>query len=165
MGVERGTYNAGDGGSMPSSLTRWNTKTKGDISEAAVLLALLQTGCIVSVCWGDNARYDLIVDIDGTLNRVQVKTGRVRDGCVLFRCSSVNVRTGITSCYKGQVEYFGVFVPELNSCYLVPIDHANETEMSFRIEPTKNNQDAYAKWAEDYKITNITRLKHHIRTT
>ena len=132
-----------------------NTKDVGNISEAALLTALVQAGYIVSVPWGDNARYDLVIDNDGYLKRVQVKTGRIREGCIQFRVSSVNIRTRITEGYHGQIELFGVFVPELNKCYLVPIEKAGQSAMYLRLTPTKNNQDKGINWARDYELTPI----------
>ncbi len=133
-----------------------NTKTKGDISEAAVVAALLQAGYTVSPTWGDNSRYDLVID-DGKLHRVQVKTGRVRNGCILFNVCSINLRTQVSEDYHGQVEYFGVFVSELNKCYLVPIKDTGSSIMSLRLVPTKNNQVKRIWWASDYEI-----LRQHV---
>lgn len=55
-------------------------KRKGDRTTLAVMLALVDGGIDVSVPFGENTRYDLIVDRDGDLSRVQCKTGRLRDG-------------------------------------------------------------------------------------
>jgi len=52
-----------------------NTKSIGDRAEAKVLSACIERDWTVSVPFGDNARYDLIVDTsDRGLLRVQVKT-------------------------------------------------------------------------------------------
>ena len=133
-----------------------NTKDIGNISEAALLTALAQAGYIVSIPWGDNARYDLVIDNDGILKRVQVKTGRVKDGCIKFRVCSSNIRTRITEDYHGQIDYFGVFVPELNKCYLVPVELSSYTAMFLRLEPPKNNQKKNVNWATGYEIGALT---------
>jgi len=55
-------------------------KAKGDRTTLAVMLGLHEAGFAVSVPFGENTRYDLIID-DGTLlARVQCKTGRLRLG-------------------------------------------------------------------------------------
>jgi hypothetical protein len=61
-----------------------DTKSIGDLSEMAVALALARTGYLVSRPVGENRRYDLIIDKGGVLSRVQVKTGRLRNGAIVF---------------------------------------------------------------------------------
>ncbi len=51
-----------------------NTKQLGDIGVAAAILYYSQQERTVLVPMGDSARYDLAVDIDGVLKRVQCKT-------------------------------------------------------------------------------------------
>ena len=70
--------------------TKRNTKALGDRSEAVVLAELIQAGYKVSIPFGEDQRYDLILDDAGVLSRVQVKTDRLRDGAILFNCYSVH---------------------------------------------------------------------------
>lgn len=42
-----------------------NTKSKGNIGEIRIASEFIKRGCIVSFLFGDNARYDLVVDIMG----------------------------------------------------------------------------------------------------
>ena len=51
-----------------------DTKLKGNISEMKVATALVEAGYTVSFPFGDNARYDLIIDTGTELKTVQVKT-------------------------------------------------------------------------------------------
>lgn len=52
---------------------RNNSKTKGDIAELQVAVEFAKRGHIVSRPLSDNAPYDLIVDFNGALKKVQVK--------------------------------------------------------------------------------------------
>src|SRR5438270_12022075 len=53
-----------------------HTDKTGDISEAAIITRLLQSGYIVLTPYGKNHRYDLIIeDADGQFWRIQCKTG------------------------------------------------------------------------------------------
>ncbi len=54
-----------------------------------VLGALMRAGYFVSIPFGENHRYDLIAGKDNALYRVQVKTGRLRKGAILFACYSM----------------------------------------------------------------------------
>ncbi len=51
-----------------------STKLKGDIAEQAAILRLLELGWGVAKPLGDRLPYDLIVDINGKLIRLQVKS-------------------------------------------------------------------------------------------
>ena len=50
------------------------TKRRGEIGEAAFLAKASSMGFGVAKPWGDSDRYDLIVDVNGRLLRVQVKS-------------------------------------------------------------------------------------------
>lgn len=75
-----------------------NTKQKGSHAEAVVLSRLLKRGLSVSVCFGENDRYDMIVDTGTSLLRVQVKQAwPIRGGkAMAFNTKSVDART--TAC-------------------------------------------------------------------
>ncbi len=71
-----------------------DTKSKGDLSELIVAVALTRAGYAVSKPLGENQRYDLIADDGERLHRVQVKTGRVRDGVVKSTAAARTVTDG-----------------------------------------------------------------------
>jgi hypothetical protein len=56
------------------------TKRTGDLTEAQVMTALLGAGYNVLVPWGDNQRYDLVMEKAGRFHRVQCKTAYQRFG-------------------------------------------------------------------------------------
>ena len=47
-----------------------NTKDKGNIGEAVILAEFMKKGISVSIPFGDNARYDLIAEFNGKLNKI-----------------------------------------------------------------------------------------------
>src|SRR5580765_1836378 len=59
-------------------------KDVGDKSTLAIMLALRETGYGVLVPFGENTRYDLVIDDGCALRRVQCKTGRLRRGAVVW---------------------------------------------------------------------------------
>src|SRR5690242_665048 len=125
-----------------------DTKRVGDISEAAVALALLEAGYRVCVPFGENNRFDLVIERDNALSRVQVKTGRLRNGTIIFNCFSSHTHRGGVSArrYVGEIEYFGVYCPDLRSVYLVPVTEVNVVKGYLRIDPAKNNQTRKLRW-------------------
>lgn len=126
-----------------------NTDTIGDISEVKILSRLLELGYTVSVPWGKNQRYDLIVDTGDTLIRAQCKTGRLRDGVVRFNTSS-HSRYGDKD-YKGQIEWFLIYCPDTNETYCVLEKDAGTSEMFLRVEEPLSNHSSI-RWAKDYKL-------------
>lgn len=55
---------------------RTNTTYKGEITECMVLARLVQLGYHCLRPWGHDCRYDIAIDDDGKLVRVQCKTAR-----------------------------------------------------------------------------------------
>jgi hypothetical protein len=130
-----------------------HTKQKGDITTAKVMTHLLALGKTVLIPWGDNQRYDLVIDEGNHFKRVQCKTGRLINGCIAFNTSSTgNPNAPYRNSYLGQADLFGVFSPELDKCYLVPVEQVSVVEARLRIEPTKNNQAKGVLWACTFEI-------------
>lgn len=134
--------------------TNSNSKVKGNVTETAVLHRLTQLGHAVLLPYGDNERYDMVVERNGLFIRIQCKTGRVRDGAVVFSAKSVYRTTTSTVVrdYNGQIEYFGIFCKELNKVYMVPVDLVNGGSLSLRVSSPKNYQFDGKYWTEDFEI-------------
>lgn len=119
----------------------------GDISEAKILTRLLELGHTVSVPWGQNQRYDLIVDVDGVLLRVQCKTGRLRNGvivCNIHSCSQAGVKG-----YKGQIEWFLVYCPQTDTIYKLLESDVGVAVVYLRVNTPKCNKKNI-RWAHEY---------------
>ena len=120
---------------------------------------LFLAGKVVLKPYGDNQRYDLVIEEEGVFKKVQCKTGRVKDGVILFEanscsryCKQQKEETGKTydiRNYKEDAELFAVYCPELDKTYLVPTALCGG---SLRLEPTKNGQAKDIVWAKDYEI-------------
>lgn len=66
-----------------------NSKMQGTIGLGIAISSLLKRGYIVSLPLNDSQEYDLIIDIDGLLNRVSVKTTSYqRNGYFNFNLST-----------------------------------------------------------------------------
>lgn len=51
-----------------------DTKQKGNLTELECITALTELGYLVSIPFGEDSRYDCIVDINNNLYRIQCKT-------------------------------------------------------------------------------------------
>jgi len=126
---------------------------RGDATEAAVIAELKRRGIAVSRPFGDNERYDAVVATPtDRLLRIQIKTGWVADGVIEFHGKSqhTNADGNTYDTYEGDVDYFLVYVPELETMYLVG-EWEFETGMQLRIEAPART-DPSIHWAADYEF-------------
>ena len=132
---------------------RLTPKAIGENSEGQVLARFLRHGEVVLLPFGDNQRYDMVLDRQGTFLRVQVKTGRYRNGAVGFATVSTGSDTAHRQAwhYRGQADYFAVYCPELDTVYMVPVDECGDRQLCLRIQPPRNHQVARLRWAKDYE--------------
>ncbi len=129
-----------------------DTRTRGDIAEAAILYALTASGLLVLTPVSRFGPYDLVAELDpGVFVRIQVKSGRVRKGCVEFNCRGTDHGRGPGS-YVGKADVFAVHVHETGEQYVVPVAEAPAGRMYLRLRPTANNQAANIRWAADYTL-------------
>jgi len=131
-----------------------NSKSVGDVSQSQVMAALVARGSKVLVPFGDNFRYDLVVESDGAFSRIQCKTGKLVRGAVVFSVASSQYhRGGKRRDYRGQVDAFGVFCPSNGKIYIIPIvDLPLTREAKLRLTPPKNSQVKGIRWAAKYEI-------------
>lgn len=125
-----------------------NTKKISEQSEATVLTKFLQNGYPVALPFGDNQRYDLIVDFGDRLSRVQVKVGRIKNGAITFDAHSSHDRQS----YRGGADLFAVYVFELDQVYLLDVDKVPTTKLHLRLEPSKNKQEVGIRWASHFEF-------------
>jgi hypothetical protein len=68
-----------------------NTKAIGEVSEAVILAEFLKAGFPVLLPFGDNQRYDMVIEVSGRFLRVQCKTAFRAGGdgsCIRFNAHS-----------------------------------------------------------------------------
>ena len=135
-------------------------KDIGDRTTLAVMLALREVGFAVLVPFGENTRYDLVIDDGAKMAKVQCKTGRLRKGAILWSmCSNYGHQKNprvVHRDYQGEVDYFAVFCPETDGVYLIPIaDVPMRRQGSLRVMPSKNNQQKFIRSARQYEIGRV----------
>lgn len=126
---------------------------KGDLTEAIVIAELKKRSVPVSIPFGDNERYDVIVETpDGDLFKVQVKTGWMANGTVEFHGTSqhTNSTGNVYQRYNGDVDSFLIYCHDLTQLYWV-WESDFETRMSLRVEEPKQMK-SNINWAEDYEF-------------
>lgn len=128
------------------------TQHKGEMTEAVVLAELKRRNISVSIPFGDNERYDLVADADSEFVRLQVKTGRLADGCVHFhgKSSHTNATGNVYETYDGDTDYFAVYCHELEQLYLIGEQEFN-TDMRLRIAEPEVEQPSI-NWATEFEF-------------
>lgn len=134
-------------------------KTKGDLAEMAVAKKLVALGYEVSFPFSGGARYDLVVDRGGDLDRVQVKYGRLEeDGRIKFECSSNNPTGDGFNCSdydESEIDSFMAYCPETDEVYEVAVEDAPGRIMCLRLDSTELSKYApedKINWASDYLV-------------
>jgi hypothetical protein len=137
---------------------RPHPKRVGDVSQAKVMAALVAAGKSILLPFGENTRYDIVIDDAGRFVRVQCKTGRLdARGVIRFATASTydhharrngRERRG----YRGEADLFGVYCPQNDRVYLVPVDSLPSTQGCLRVRAPANGQRRLIRWAEEFEL-------------
>jgi hypothetical protein len=129
---------------------------KGAVAEAAITAAAIQLGLVVLRPLCEGRRYDLAIDLEPQLLRVQCKLARHLGGVlsVPIATSRYTPRGYVRTIYTAEeIDAVGAYSPELGKCFLIPIrDVSGRSAAHLRLDPTGNNQAEGIKWARDYEF-------------
>src|SRR5207248_11665037 len=134
----------------------------GAIAEHAIAAELVQLG--FDVLWPRvEGRYDLAVDLDGRLVRIQCKSAPMRGDVVVIRARTnrrapEGFRAGTYSA--DEVDIIAAYAPALRRCFAVPIQDFGESgSLYLRRSAPRNGQRAGLHFAEDYPLGAIAQLE------
>lgn len=134
------------------------TKQKGNITELECILAFSKAGYKVSIPYGEDCRYDLVLDVKGRLYRVQCKTAshlpNPEDG-FKFKCKSVvmTAHGARESTYnETEIDFFATVCED--QCYLIPVRECGN-EKTLRYRYPANGQKKGISLADDYKFEEV----------
>lgn len=129
------------------------SKKQGNISEIQFISAVISRGGSVSIPFGDNEKYDAIVDWKG-LSRVQIKSTSRRDTenrsdkYSLLCASGLKQKVAYT---KNDVDFIAAHVIPENAWYIIPIEKINGIRIN--LYPHKENtKNKYEKWKERWDL-------------
>lgn len=137
---------------MAESAAR-NPKDRGDETEAKAIQELVSNGYGVSVPFGDNDKYDLVVDDGEQLYRLQCKTAwQNKEETIRFNTHSQTTRDGKyhEQTYHDEIDAFLVRYPKIETLYWIDIDEATEQKMELRFEADIDHPSI--NWAENYEF-------------
>lgn len=130
------------------------TNVKGQLAVSKAELRAFELGYIPSRPLYD-ARYDLIIDIGGKLQRLQVKYADGKSsnstGSVVVKLEYEDRRKNVYTYDMDEVDALIVYIPKLDKlCYLPKRVFVKKRKLNIRIAKSKNNQKIGIIAAEDY---------------
>jgi hypothetical protein len=132
----------------------------GNHSESIILGAYLKEGFTVSIPFGSGASYDLLVDTNSNIYKIQVKTAWISKGVLKYKSLRRQPQTEKRRLYTDcEADFLAVYCPANEMLYGIPVKN-HPTGGWLRIEPVKNGQTQKIRWASDYLWDkHITELK------
>lgn len=120
-----------------------NSKQKGNVGIGIAIAYFCKEGYTVSIPLNDSQDYDLIVDMDGFLNKVQVKYTSEKSTSNYYLVGLRSISGSSRQVYKTvnstNIDYLFIVTKELDS-YLLPIVEITQTN---QITINKEFQDKY----------------------
>ena len=95
-------------------------KAQGELAELRFLLKAVSLGLAVSKPYGDNLRYDFVVEAGGVLRRIQVKSSRVRERRCYHICTARSSKSKLAYT-PADVDLLAIYLIPLNLWYLLPV--------------------------------------------
>jgi PD-(D/E)XK endonuclease len=134
---------------------------KGAAAEAAITAKAIELGLTVLRPLCEGRRYDLVVDLEPRLLRVQCKLARRVDGVLVVHLQTSRYTPGgyvSTSYSADEIDAVGAYSAELRRCFLIPISEvAGRRAIHLRVDPAKNNQASGITWAHDYEFEEVVK--------
>jgi len=139
-----------------------DTKIKGNVTEMESMLAFMKLGYNISIPFGEDSRYDFIVDINDKLYKIQCKTcSEIIDEnnqilAIKFKTvrqsGSKTTNWTRTKYEENEIDYFATSYQ--GKCYLVPLKECSN-EKILRIIPPKNGQIKGISFLEKYELNEV----------
>lgn len=137
------------------------TKIKGNVTEMECMLAFMKLGYQVSIPFGEDSRYDFVVDINDKLYKIQCKTcSEVTENEQVLAIKFKTVRQSgskatnwtRTKYEENEIDYFATSYQGI--CYLVPVKECS-IEKTLRIIPPRNGQIKGISFLKDYELSEV----------
>lgn len=130
------------------------TKRKGELAELAFILKAASLGLIVSKPYGDSFLYDLIVESDGGLRKIQVKSS-FRSHGTGHSVSLAREKDRFTPWYaEGDIDFLAVYVVPHDAWYIIPVQAIKGVKSLrlYPIPPKKKNGGRYEIYREAWHL-------------
>jgi hypothetical protein len=128
------------------------TKRKGMVAELAIMAEAAKRGYRILVPFGEDCPYDIVVERNGKLERVQCKYTESDGKIVQIKCRSCN--NWLNSRYTPlDIDWIATYDHTSGKSYFVPssmLTPTGRTAINLRLVATANNQASGIHWACDF---------------
>ena len=126
---------------------------KGITTELICMQKFIELGYIVSVPYGNNSRYDLLVDNGKSIWRIQCKAASLNanDSYTIQTCNKVSTTTQRKTKHytKEQIDFIASIID--NQLVIIPVEFIeNSTSKVFRIKPPKYGSKSTCNLIQDF---------------
>lgn len=134
-----------------------DTLIRGDVVELQCVLAFQERGYYCSIPFSGSCRYDVVVDIENKLYRIQCKSSSYHeeDGVLVMDATRSTTNTKKTTRHKytkDEIDYF--FTSWKNYCFLIPVEEVSTVKF-LRVRSPKQGLQEQMSIASDYLIDNV----------
>jgi hypothetical protein len=140
-----------------------NPNHKGNVAELAIATEAARLGLSVLKPLTEHERYDLAIEINGRLLRVQCKWARHSGDVVHIHVGRCRNRRGgyVRETYREEeIDALAAYCQALDRCYLLPVSMvAGKHALSLRTAPARNKQRAAINFAVDYELGAVAQLE------
>jgi len=126
-----------------------HSKLKGDIGELIVAAELLQRGWHIAFPYGENLKYDLIVEKDNLIQRIQVKAVFPRNGTLRINCRSSN-NWSVVSYEVKDFECLAAVDLSTKKVYFIPSKKMKRNMVTLRLTEPLNTQNKKINFAKNF---------------
>lgn len=133
-----------------------NTKDTGNLAESKFLAKFIELDYNVLQPFGDNCKYDLVIEKNGKFSRVQIKHARIHKGKVVIENRSVKPKSNTSKAVytpytANDIDYLAGYLSD-TQMYLVPIANVAKWRVHLNLTAPKNGQMKGVKMASNYQI-------------
>jgi hypothetical protein len=130
-------------------------KEKGDLAELMVAADLRRRGFKLAFPYGEDWDYDLIIERDGCLERVQVKHAKSDGATIVVNARSLSLTNGKVRSVKHYtaeiIDWLAVYDPTSDCCYYIPAAELKDGvwSVNLRLKPPARRRKN-VRFARDY---------------
>jgi len=133
-----------------------------------VTAAAIALGLVVLRPLCEGGRYDLVIDLEPELLRVQCKWARHLGSVLSVHLNTSRLTPGgyVRTVYTAaEVDAIAAYSAELGRCYLIPIEEVTGSRtIHLRLDPTRNNQARGVRWADGYRFAEMIRKRSQLQS-
>lgn len=131
-----------------------NSLIRGDTVELQCILAFQQRGFYCSIPFSGSCKYDVVVDINDKLYKIQCKSGTFHEDegtlCISTTRQTTNTKRTVSYLYlPNEVDYFYTNWKDYH--FLIPISEAS-TSKNLRLKEPRNGIQQSMSIADDYLL-------------